>query len=101
MVPAEVRHLFAEEIYDLPCAIVLEPPATTLRSATPPVLTNGHVTYGVFNRVSKISMAAVALWAKILRSDTASQLLIKDHQIGDPATRDMLLEKFASQGITP
>jgi predicted O-linked N-acetylglucosamine transferase (SPINDLY family) len=99
MVPSEVRHLFAEQVYDLPCAIIVEPPRTELRSAEPPVVSNGYATYGVFNRISKISVAAIGLWARILRSDITSRLLIKDYQLDDAGIRGMLLEKFASHGI--
>jgi predicted O-linked N-acetylglucosamine transferase (SPINDLY family) len=99
MVPPEVRHLFAEQVHDLPCAIIIEPPPGELRSSEPPAISNGYVTYGVFNRVSKISAAAIGLWARILRSDSTSRLLIKHYQIDDATIRDTLLEKFASQGI--
>jgi predicted O-linked N-acetylglucosamine transferase (SPINDLY family) len=99
MAPSEVRHHFAEQIYDLPCAIVIEPPRTELRSPEPPVVSDGYLTYGVFNRVSKISIAAITLWARILRSDVTSRLLIKDYQLDDATIRSILLEKFASHGI--
>lgn len=101
MVPPEARHLFAEQVYDLPCAIIMEPPRTELRSSEPPVVSNGYVTYGVFNRISKISVAAIGLWARILRSDITSRLLIKDYQLDDAGIRRILLEKFASHGIAP
>jgi len=99
MVPAEVRHLFAEQIYDLPCAIIIEPPPAEFRSSEVPVTSNGYVTYGVFNRVSKISDAAIAVWGRVLRSDPTSRLLIKHPQIDDALTRTVLQDKFASQGI--
>jgi predicted O-linked N-acetylglucosamine transferase (SPINDLY family) len=99
LVPAGVRHMFAEQIHDLPCAIIIEPPPAELRSPEPPVTSNGYLTYGVFNRVSKLSNAAIAVWARILRSDITSRLLIKDHLIDDTSIRSMLLEKFALHGI--
>jgi predicted O-linked N-acetylglucosamine transferase (SPINDLY family) len=101
LVPAEVRDLFAEQIHDLPCVIILEPPPAALRSLEPPVRSNGYVTYGVFNRVSRLSHATIGVWARILRSDVTSRLLIKDRMIDDAAIRNMLLEKFAAQGIAP
>jgi predicted O-linked N-acetylglucosamine transferase (SPINDLY family) len=101
LIPSEVRHFFAEQIYDLPCATIIEPPQTGLRSSEPPVVSNGYLTYGVFNRVSKISIATIALWARILRSDVTSRLLIKAYELDDAATRNILLEKFASHGIEP
>ena len=101
VVPAEVRHLLAEQVYDLPCAIIIEPPPAELRSPEPPVTSNGYVTYGVFNRVSRFSDAAIGVWARILQSDVTSRLLIKDHLITEVSIQSMLLEKFAAHGIAP
>jgi predicted O-linked N-acetylglucosamine transferase (SPINDLY family) len=101
LLPAEVRHLVAEQVYDLPCAIIIEPPPAALRCSEPPVTSNGHVTYGVFSRVSKLSNAAIGVWARILRSDVTSRLLIKDHLISDVAVQNRLLENFGSHGIAP
>ena len=98
MVPQEVRHLYAEQIYDLPCAITIERPVAERRSE-PPVISNGYVTYGVFNRVSKISDAAIALWARILQSDLTARLMIKDVGIDIDSVRDTLLRKFAAHGV--
>src|ERR1700730_2633138 len=99
MIPSEVRHLFAEQIYDLPCAIIIEPPPLALRASQPPVTSNGYLTYGVFTRASRISAAVIAVWARILRSDETLRLLIKDHLIDDVAIRTRLLENFAAHGI--
>jgi predicted O-linked N-acetylglucosamine transferase (SPINDLY family) len=99
LVPTAVRHLFAEKVYDLPCAIIIEPPPSGLRTVEPPVTLNGHLTYGVFSRASRISNSAVGVWARILRSDPTSKLLIKDHLIDDVSIQNGLLEKFAAHGI--
>jgi len=101
VLPAEVRHLFAEQIWDLPSATIMEPPAERLRSSDPPVLSNGTLTYGVFNKVSKISDAAIGVWARILQSNTTARLLIKDGLLSKPGVADMLREKFAARGIAP
>jgi predicted O-linked N-acetylglucosamine transferase (SPINDLY family) len=100
MIPSEVRHLFAEQIHDLPCAIAIEPPPAALRCPEPPATSNGYLTYGVFTRASRMSDAVIAVWARILRSDVTSRLLIKDHLINDVAIRTRLLENFAAHGIT-
>jgi predicted O-linked N-acetylglucosamine transferase (SPINDLY family) len=99
MVPSEVRHLFAEQVCDLPCAIIIEPPPAELRCSEPPAMSNRYLTYGVFNRVSKLSNAVIDVWARILRAHPTSRLLIKDHLIDDVSTRSILLEKFAAHGI--
>jgi predicted O-linked N-acetylglucosamine transferase (SPINDLY family) len=98
-IPEEVRDLFAEQIHDLPCAIIIEPPGAELRCSEPAVTSNGYLTYGAFNRVSKFSDAAIGLWARILQSDVTSRLLIKDRTIDDAGIRRMLLERFAFHGI--
>jgi predicted O-linked N-acetylglucosamine transferase (SPINDLY family) len=99
--PAEDRHHYAEQIYDLPSLMIMEPPPAELRCSEPPVLANGHLTYGVFNRVSKFSDAAIAVWARILQADVSARLLIKDQTLDDDSTQRMLLARFGSHGIGP
>jgi predicted O-linked N-acetylglucosamine transferase (SPINDLY family) len=100
-IPPAVRHLFAEKIYDLPCLIIIDPPPSALLSPEPPVLSKGHITYGVFNRIDKISDEVVGLWARILQSDVEARLLIKHQAVDDPAIRLMLREKFVSHSVSP
>jgi predicted O-linked N-acetylglucosamine transferase (SPINDLY family) len=101
LIPTDVRHLFAEQIYDLPCVIIIQPPPDEFRSLEPPVISNGYLTYGVFNRISKISNAAIGVWAQILKSDPAARLVIKDHALSEAFIKDALLDRFALHGITP
>ncbi|MFT2536340.1 hypothetical protein ACMWQD_28595, partial [Escherichia coli] len=58
-----------------------------------------YVTYGVLNRVSKISDAAIAAWARILRSDATSRLLLKDKLLDTPSVQHALIDRFAGHGI--
>jgi predicted O-linked N-acetylglucosamine transferase (SPINDLY family) len=97
-IPHEVRHLFAEQIYDLPCLIVAEPPRGDFRSSVSPVMQNGFLTYGVFNRISKLSDAAIVLWSKLLASKPGARLIIKDHLLDDGETCRLLLARFARSG---
>ena len=39
------------------------------------MLRNGHVTFGVFNRIYKISDEAIRVWSKVMREVTG----IEDH----------------------
>jgi predicted O-linked N-acetylglucosamine transferase (SPINDLY family) len=100
-IPAAARHLFAEQVYDLPCLMIVEPPTAGLRCPEPPVTSNGYLTYGVLNRVSKISDDAIKVWARILRSDVTSRLLIKDRLVDDSSIQRLLLERFAGHEIGP
>jgi predicted O-linked N-acetylglucosamine transferase (SPINDLY family) len=97
--PQRDRHLFAEKLYDLPCIITTEPPPPGLRPAEPPVLSAGYVTFGAFNRVTKVSDDAVAVWARILERVPRSRLLMKDGALNEEALRAVLRDRFAGHGL--
>jgi predicted O-linked N-acetylglucosamine transferase (SPINDLY family) len=100
-IPQSVRAFFAEKLYDLPCIITTEPPPAGLRPVDPPVLANGHVTFGVFNRVAKISDPALAVWADILNRVPQARLLLKDGALDDESVRVGLSERFGAHGLAP
>jgi predicted O-linked N-acetylglucosamine transferase (SPINDLY family) len=100
-VPREVCDLFAEQIYHLPCSIIIESPPPELRAAEPPMTSSGYVTYGVFTRASRFSNSAIELWARILRSNATSRLIIKDHLLNDGSIQTRLLENLAAHGVAP
>ncbi|WP_448031082.1 O-linked N-acetylglucosamine transferase, SPINDLY family protein [Bradyrhizobium liaoningense] len=95
-IPSAVRHLFAETIVDLPCFVTLAPLPAGLARAEAPALSNGFVTFGVFNRISKISDEAADVWSRILERVPGSRLLIKDVALDDQLVRDKLLARFAA-----
>jgi len=98
LIPASARHLFAEKVYDLPCLITLEPPQH-LPSSPLPMIRNSHVTFGVFNRIDKISDSAVVLWSRVLQAVPGSFILVKHGALSDPLVRDSLIGRFAAHGI--
>jgi predicted O-linked N-acetylglucosamine transferase (SPINDLY family) len=99
-IPLQVRGLFHEEICDLPCMLTLEPLSEDILRGELPALANGFVTFGVFNRISKISDPAVEVWAQVLDRLPRSKLLVKDHAIDDALVRDQLLARFARYGVS-
>jgi predicted O-linked N-acetylglucosamine transferase (SPINDLY family) len=97
-VPKAARHLFTEKIYDLPCISTTE----ALPDAQPsplPMIHNGYVTFGVFNRIDKISDGALTVWSKVLRQVTGSKVVIKN--TADQFLRDGLIRRFAAHGVSP
>lgn len=99
-IPREVRHLFAETVVDLPCFVTLAPLPEGVVRAQAPAIANGFVTFGVFNRISKISDAAVEAWSRILERLPGSRLLIKDFALDDGLVRDNLLARLAACRLT-
>jgi predicted O-linked N-acetylglucosamine transferase (SPINDLY family) len=91
--------LFAEKIFDLPCLVSIDRLPEDVRRAAPPILSNGYVTFGVFNRPTKVSEEALDLWVRILRALPESRLLLKHGGFDVPSTQSRLVERFAMHGI--
>ncbi len=75
-IPQSARHLLAEKVHDLPCLITIDPILDVPPSELP-MLRNGYVTFGVFNRIYKISDEAIRVWSKVMREVTGSKIIIK------------------------
>jgi len=99
LVPQAARHLFAEKIYDLPCAITTEA-LPDLQPAALPMIRNGHVTFGVFNRIDKLSDDVLAVWSKLLQQVAGSTIVAKIAALDDPFLRDGLIGRFVAHGIS-
>ena len=98
VIPAAVRHLFAEKVYDLPSLITIERPPEIPASPLP-LLRNGHVTFGIFNRTDKISEPALRLWSKLLAALPGSIIVVKNGSMSDTLLRDRLIARFVAHGI--
>jgi predicted O-linked N-acetylglucosamine transferase (SPINDLY family) len=96
-IPAEVRPLHAETVADLPCLISM--PAPGLPVSPLPMLRNGFVTFGVFNRIDKISDEAIALWARIMAAIPDARLIVKHLALDDATVRETLVRRFTASGI--
>ncbi|MCK1388110.1 tetratricopeptide repeat protein [Bradyrhizobium sp. 21] len=97
-IPQSARHLLAEKVFDLPCLNTIDP-ILEVPPSDLPMLRNGHVTFGVFNRVNKISDEAIQVWSKVMREVTGSKIIIKHTLLDDPLVRDGLLARLVNQGI--
>jgi predicted O-linked N-acetylglucosamine transferase (SPINDLY family) len=97
-IPEAVRHFFAEQIYDLPCGITLDA-ASSAQPTELPMLRNGFVTFGVFNRTEKISDAALCVWSAICQQIPESKIVVKNASLDDSLLRDTLLGRFGAHGI--
>lgn len=89
---------FTEKIVRLPAnapflPFVGAPPVNDL-----PALKNGFVTFGSFNRLSKLNLTTISLWSKLLRTIPDSRLLLA----GMPQDQkyDALIAQFEQNGIS-
>jgi len=103
-VPQSARPLFAETVYDLPCVIGFEAPGDAPPVAELPALTAkmaGRITFGCLNRFSKVTPAALELWARIVKAVPGSRLLLKDGALDEPALRERVRADLARLGLAP
>jgi predicted O-linked N-acetylglucosamine transferase (SPINDLY family) len=97
-VPEDARHLFVEEVYDLPALITTD----ALQGVQPtplPMLRTGYVTFGVFNRINKISDPALAVWSRLMQALPDSRIVIKNVALDDPLLRNGLIARFVAHGV--
>jgi protein O-GlcNAc transferase len=64
-----------------------------------PALESGHVTFGSFNNLAKVTPGMVGLWAEILAAVPDARLIMKAHALGSEDARRALLGLFADRGI--
>jgi predicted O-linked N-acetylglucosamine transferase (SPINDLY family) len=63
-----------------------------------PMLARGHVTFGSFNRISKLGDQVIATWARVMHRVPGSRLLLGS--VSDEQVRTSLTQRFERQGIT-
>ncbi|WP_315763428.1 tetratricopeptide repeat protein [Bradyrhizobium sp. SZCCHNS2005] len=97
-VPQSARALFAEQVYDLPALITTDPlpdrPPTAL-----PMLRNGYVTFGVFNRIDKISDQVLVVWSELMRQMPEARIVFKNGALDQALLHASLIARFVAHGI--
>ena len=64
-----------------------------------PAATAGHVTFGCFNHIAKLTPAAIELWSGILGDLPGSRLLLKSRGLTDPGTIMRMRDEFEGRGV--
>lgn len=91
---------YAEDVIRLPRIVPFWPidPQIIGPVAPLPALKNGHLTFGVLQRLGKLKLGTIELWARILKRLPESRLIVKAHGLEHPEVRGMLGDRFASFG---
>jgi predicted O-linked N-acetylglucosamine transferase (SPINDLY family) len=100
--PASEEANFTESVWRLPASYVcFTPPVNAAQAGSLPALSNGHVTFGCFNNLSKVNDTVVALWSRVLAAVPGSRLFLKSAQFVEARVRRGMFERFAAFGIAP
>ncbi|MEO6437343.1 MAG: tetratricopeptide repeat protein [Tepidisphaeraceae bacterium] len=98
--PGMTEPHFAEKLLRLPrTAWCYRPPASApVVEPSPPRESNGFITFGSFNNVTKLSPTTIATWAAVLRAVPDSRLMLKYKGMDDAIVRDRVCGRFAARG---
>lgn len=95
--PGQFDPQFSERLLLLPLAAPFQPSPLAPPVNQLPALANGYLTFGSFNRPSKLSRPVVALWSTLLRALPTARMLIAGMPVDGGA--DELAALFALNGI--
>lgn len=88
---------FTEQIAYLPANAPFQPFSGAPAVTSLPASTNGYLTFGSFNRISKITRPVVTLWSQLLRALPNSRMLVGGMPHEDQC--ETLLIWFAQEGV--
>ena len=89
-----------EELVRLPGCFLCYRPLPDAPEVVPlPATSAGHITFGSFNNLSKVSPPVIELWAEIVKSVPGARLLMKNPSLTDEPTRERYYAVFEAQGL--
>jgi protein O-GlcNAc transferase len=98
--PGDMPPLASEQPLCLPHTMFCyRPDAEAPPVAPPPVLHNGHITFGSFNNIAKVTDHTLALWAAALNAVPGSRLLLKSTAMAQASNRDNITRFMAQHGV--
>lgn len=96
---------FHDKILDVPVVltqgwmVLLEPHKDAPPILAAPRLSKGHVTFGIFNRPSKITNHMAGLWSAILKRLPNSRLVFASNYLAIPSQKDGLIAQMIAADI--
>lgn len=98
--PPDGGQLFSEAPVCLPhTRFCYSPPDYAPAVAAAPFAQRGGITFGSFNRLSKLTDQVVATWARVLLATPGSRLLLKTWGFHDEDTAAQVRQRFHAAGI--
>ncbi|CAG9244956.1 tetratricopeptide repeat protein [Paraburkholderia caribensis] len=100
VLPVDEASHYVEKTWRLPDSyLCFTPPKDDVAVGPLPMALNGHVTFGYFGKLVKITPNVIVEWSRVLHAVPGAKLMMKSHELGAEHARRSTLEKFAAQGI--
>jgi len=100
--PGDADQWYSEKLIRLPHGFLCYQTDESIPAVSAsPCLGQGHVTFGSFNMIKKVTSDVIRVWSRVLQSTPGARLVIKSNALGDEGTRTSMLQAFGNHGITP
>ena len=96
--PQVVGEYMTEKLALLPACLPFLPSALSPKLEKAPALSNGYLTFGSFNRLSKLNRKVIARWASLLHALPTARMLLAAMQ--KDSDSDTLKQWFTEEGIS-
>lgn len=98
--PASEAGQFSEQNWPLPeTRLCFAPPVDAPAVAPLPALRSGHITFGSFQNMAKLTDAVLALWARTLTAVPGARLRLQNGELAHESARAALWVRLASAGL--
>jgi protein O-GlcNAc transferase len=95
--PGKFDDQFTEKLVHLPASAPFLPDRRAPPVNALPALSNGYLTFGSFNRLSKLTASAVAMWSRLLQALPDARMVIGG--MPKDGSSAMLVDWFARGGV--
>ncbi len=99
--PGDMPPLVGEKPLCLPRSMFCYRPDEAPPIARAPALAAGHITFGSFNNIAKVTDHTLDLWAQALRAVPGSRLLLKSSSMAQASNRNNIEQFMAARGVPP
>jgi tetratricopeptide (TPR) repeat protein len=99
-IPPGEDSYYTETVLRLPHTVYCYAPLEQTPNVGPaPSIANGHITFGCFNVLYKVSHAAIDAWSAVLRSVPGARMVLSSKPLALEQVRRRILGMFAARGI--
>lgn len=99
--PGDLPALVSERPLCLPRTMFCYRPDEQTAIGPPPVLRHGHITFGSFNNIAKVTDHTLDLWAQAMNAVPLSRLLLKSSSMAQASNRENIERFMATRGVEP
>lgn len=99
--PGDMPPLAGEQPLPLPRTMFCYRPDEAPSIGAQPALRAGHVTFGSFNNIAKVTDRTLELWAQAMNAVPGSRLLLKSQSMAQASNRDNIERFMAARGVAP